>query len=294
MTGGADVVDTHATIFRIDLRETGWNLEPFVKMTGDGKENGKSKVNLFDVALLEYPHLRVPEGSPVFEKVAARHLKPANQVRPAAFVRGDWFVQATSTSPLADDLAKLLKLGDDTPPGLKSPKPKVPSPPKPITGALWAVDAWHGPDPADDAPVKGLKVEIVPDGQVVKGLKVETIDFSRNMPRTKFYGGERFRLRISADEKMVFQLVWLSAKGQVYLWPPPEEFNSPGKAWETVLPPDDDVLDPNELGDEKLMVFASKEKFPNDRVPARKTWESSVFITPSLNSRQPPMASPPI
>jgi mono/diheme cytochrome c family protein len=271
MWGGPQPVGAHATVFRIDLRDAGWDLKPFVKVDSDGKDNGESQVNVFDVVLLEYPYLRLPSDSPAFEKIAAKFLKPAKQVRPAPFVRGDWFVQATTTTRLGQDLGKLLNLGDNTPPGLKGPKSETAIKSKPLAGALRAVDAWYGPDPVDEPAIKGLKVETTADWPTVPGLMVQTIDFSRNMPRDKFYGGERFRLRISADVKMYFQLVWIDAKNGVSRWPPPEKYETPGKAWEAVLPDVDDVLDPKELGTEKLMVFASIDNFPTiEALRARK------------------------
>src|SRR5262245_21921362 len=280
--GGPQTVDAHGTIFRINLRDVGWDHKPFVKIDSDGKDNGPSHVNVFDVVLLEYPYLRLPSGSATFEKIGAKLLKPAKQVRPAPFVRGDWFIQATTTTSLGKDLATLLNLGKDTPPGLSAPKSETTVKPKPLAGALRAVDAWHGLDPAEVTAVKGLKVETTADWPTVPGLMGETIDVSRNMPRDKFYGGERVRLRVSADDKMYFQLVWLSAKNQVSRWPPTEKYESPGKAWETVLPGTgiDDVLDPEELGTEKLMVFASKEDIPTIEAIRARGGEVERFYHP--------------
>jgi len=252
---GPRSVDATATIFRIDLRDGGWDLKPFIKLNDKGEENGSAKGNIFDVVLLEYPHAVLPVGSRVFAELAQKFLRPADQIRPVPFVRGDWFVDAVTMAPLADDLRKLIALGAEVPPELR--KSKAPS----VTamaslGAIPMVDSWYGSDPAGEPAVKGLKVETVEDQ--VKGLKVETIDFSRNERRDKFKPGERFRLRISADEDMHFEVIWVDSKGKVDTRLPVEKYKR-GKPWETPLPVEGELSD-EEFGQERIMVFASARK----------------------------------
>lgn len=92
-------IDPARTIFRIDLRETGWDAQPFRAQSPDGKST-KSPVNLFDLVLLEYPYGVVPKGSADFERLKAAYLDVASLVRPIAYLRGDWFVNLSRMHPL--------------------------------------------------------------------------------------------------------------------------------------------------------------------------------------------------
>ena len=143
-----------------------------------------------------------------------------------------------------------MKLFEPVPPGLAVAKPRKDV--KPTISPVSAVDSWHGPDPGGES--------------TVKGLQVETIDFSVNKPKDKFKPEDRFRLRISADEKMFFQLVWVDSAGKIDTRTPVEAY-VPGKPREIVLPIDGGLSD--EEGRERLMVFASPRKFP-----AAEAWVS--------------------
>jgi mono/diheme cytochrome c family protein len=243
-------IDATEMVFRIDLREAGWNHKPFNKLNDAGKEAGPAEGSLFDIVLMEYPHGVLPIGFNEAEKLGEKFLRPARQVRPFAFVRGDWFVDAVTTAPLGNELRELMKLFEPVPPGLAVAKPRKEM--KPTASPVSAVDAWHGSDPAGES--------------TVKGLKVETIDFSLNMPKSKFKPEDRFRLRISADEKMYFQLVWIDSAGKIDTRTKVEEY-VPGKPREIVLPSEGGLSD--EEGRERLMLFASSREFP-----AAEAWVS--------------------
>ncbi len=91
------------TLFVLDLREVGWQLTPFADR--DGKK--LLDVNLFDLALLEYPYAVLPADSETFDRVAEEYLVPAGQIRPIPFVRADWFVSAALQPPLYEDFLQL-------------------------------------------------------------------------------------------------------------------------------------------------------------------------------------------
>src|SRR5262249_54645025 len=219
---GPRPIDPTATIFRIDLRDIGWDHKPFVKLNDKGEEDGSAKGNVFDVVLLEYPHAVLPAGSPVFAELAMKFLRPADQVRPVPFVRGDWFVDTVTTAPLADDLRKLIALGAEISAASKEPKPRLSTGVTPPIGALPAIDTWYGPDPTGES--------------LVKGLKVETIAFSHNEVRDKFKGGQRFRLRISAEVDMHFEVIWVDSKRKVDTRLPVQEYTKGKGPWEIPLP----------------------------------------------------------
>ncbi len=99
-------IDPAETVFRIDLRTLGWDAKPFERMV-DGKPSGPSPVNLFDLALLEYPYGVVSEDSETFDQLQREFLGPAGQVRPVVYVRADWFVSTATLPPLYEDFLRL-------------------------------------------------------------------------------------------------------------------------------------------------------------------------------------------
>ncbi len=94
------------SVFAVDIRKLGWNRQPFVCVRGN-REAGRSKVNLFDLALLEYPYGIVYEDSETFDLLRAEFLEPAGQVRPIPYVRADWFVSICTQPPLYEDFLGL-------------------------------------------------------------------------------------------------------------------------------------------------------------------------------------------
>lgn len=101
-------VDPTGTIFRLDLRDAGWDGTPFDVYDDNKKRIGGSDVNLFDLLLLEYPYGAIPASSEPFELLAEEYFWRARPVRPIAYVRGDWFLARITEQPLARDFLKLL------------------------------------------------------------------------------------------------------------------------------------------------------------------------------------------
>ena len=99
-------IEPTRTVFRVDFRDLGWHQHPFERIV-DGKPAGPSRLNLFDLALLEYPYGVVPEDSETFDRLATEFLGPAGQVRPIPFVRADWFVSTATQPPLYEDFLQL-------------------------------------------------------------------------------------------------------------------------------------------------------------------------------------------
>jgi hypothetical protein len=133
------------------------------------------------------------------------------------------------------------------PPGLAASKSTKVT--KPIASSVPAVDASYGIDP---------------DGEsTVKGLKVETIDFSQNKPRDKFKPDERFRLRISADQPMFYQYVWVNSAREIETYSKVHQYK-PGEPDTYLLPSEGGLGDA--LGFEKIMVFASRTEFAKGEI----------------------------
>jgi mono/diheme cytochrome c family protein len=201
-------VDSTHTIYRIRLSESGWKHEPFRKILGQNQD-ADLKADLFDFVLLEYPHAVVPEASDAFSELVSRFLDKTQQVRPLAFVRGDWFVSVASSRPLVTDLHDLMKEYETALPKAlaahESQPKRTPEPLTPHEGPgvrIPALDAWFEPDP----PIARLSVQ---------GLKVDTISATGTAEAHTFRPGDTFRLRVAADEIMYYQFVWLNSAGRV-------------------------------------------------------------------------------
>lgn len=255
-------IDPTATIFKIDLQKVGWHHMPFNKVDADGGNAGPAGDNLFDVVLLEYPHAVLPEKSVILEKLGAAFLNPARQVRPVPFVRGDWFADVVTSAPLADDLRELLGRSEIVPPGLARPRSARTSKLKPTAGAIPAIDAWYGPDPEGNP--------------TVKGLKVETLDIAADKPRSRFYPKERFRLRVSAEERMYCQYVWVNSAGEVDKRSNLQMFDPVKGPIDFVIPDEGDLAD--ELGKERLIVFAAPSEFAPAEVWRQSTGQIERFV----------------
>jgi serine/threonine-protein kinase len=110
------------SVFVIDLRDLGWQMQPFERVQGSRK-TGRSPVNLFDLALLDYPYGILQEGADTFDDLVNEFLAPSDMVRPIPYVRADWFVGVVTQPPFYEDFLQLpfdlkeleeKKLGIDT------------------------------------------------------------------------------------------------------------------------------------------------------------------------------------
>ncbi len=99
-------IETTRTVLRIDLRKLGWDKQPF-RQVKNGKFVAGSKLNLFDLALLEYPYGVVSHKSDTYLTLAEEFLNHASQARPIAYVRADWFVSTVTQPPLYEDFLQL-------------------------------------------------------------------------------------------------------------------------------------------------------------------------------------------
>lgn len=100
------VVDPSGTIFALDIRQVGWDKQPF-QVVEKGTLGPKSNVNFFDLVLLEYPYGVIYEDSETFDALVRDYLIPAAVVRPIPYVRSDWFCSVATQPPLYHDLLQL-------------------------------------------------------------------------------------------------------------------------------------------------------------------------------------------
>lgn len=109
------------TVFAVDIRELGWQKRPFEIVRG-GKSAGPGTLNLFDLALLEYPYAAFYEDSETYESLLREFVLPARLARPIVYVRADWFTSVATQAPLYEDFLQLpftldeleRRLGADT------------------------------------------------------------------------------------------------------------------------------------------------------------------------------------
>jgi serine/threonine-protein kinase len=94
------------TVFAVDIRKLGWHKQLFERIRAQ-KTVGRSTLNLFDLALLEYPYGTIYPDSDTFNRLAEEYLIPAGLVRPIAYVRADWFVSIATQPPLYEDFLRL-------------------------------------------------------------------------------------------------------------------------------------------------------------------------------------------
>jgi serine/threonine-protein kinase len=97
--------DPTRTVFRIDISGLGWDETPYVRKEGD--KESPSEVTFYDLLLLDYPYGIIHDGSPTYRQLLTQFLVPTHQVRPVAFLRGDWLINTAGRPPLYNDLLQL-------------------------------------------------------------------------------------------------------------------------------------------------------------------------------------------
>jgi mono/diheme cytochrome c family protein len=102
-------IDPDNTIFRIRLDELGWDNRPFLAdpKAAAGSNADPTRVSLYDLLLLEYPYATPPDSSPASKALVESYLRPAGQVRPVPYIRGDWLVVSATEGPLYNELLSL-------------------------------------------------------------------------------------------------------------------------------------------------------------------------------------------
>lgn len=92
-------------LLAVDIRELGWDAAPFADSAATAAD--LRDVNLWDLALLDYPYGLAMPGNETFSRLAEAYLVPARLLRPVVFVRADWFVGIVTQPPLYEDFLRL-------------------------------------------------------------------------------------------------------------------------------------------------------------------------------------------
>jgi serine/threonine-protein kinase len=103
---------TLPTIYCIDLRRLGWATPCFDAYSYD--DYGQAKylyrdkyMNLYDLALLEYPYSTMYSQSHTYQELYDVYMKYAQMARPIPYVRADWFCSVCTQPPLYEDMLQL-------------------------------------------------------------------------------------------------------------------------------------------------------------------------------------------
>ncbi len=96
----------HNTVFAVDIRKLGWSAQPYQVYGGRNYKGTpyKSYLNLYDLALLEYPYAAFYQNSPTYNNLLREYMKPARLARPIPYVRADWFCSVITQPPLYEDV----------------------------------------------------------------------------------------------------------------------------------------------------------------------------------------------
>jgi hypothetical protein len=232
-------VDPNETVFRVDLRQLGWEETPY----------DDSRVNLFDLILLEYPFATLPERSEVWDELSEKYLQQARPVRPVAYLRADWFVQAALRPSLRNDLLKrrikpppagLDKLRVREPQGLSRER------------LLFPLDGITYPRHNADHPTVRVTLEALNAGT----MKAQTV----------FPDGGKLVVRLTngGSKAVHFQLVFSSSNGEKEVVPGAKAL-APGQDYRFPSPTDDPPSLKLSPGRDSVTVFASEGELPEGR-----------------------------
>ena len=179
-------IDGSATLFRLDLRTSGWHAANLFERVGAEGKDEPSPITPFDLILLEYPFAAV-EANALADRVRAFQTV-TKQARPIAFLRGDWLDAAISrNTPLAADLDSLRELKAALDAGMRAPRgPKVqlfpPAGKSAVTGPIVPPGSWYA---SGDGKIPGpgsLEIALTKRGG---GVPTSTKDLFNLFARSK-------------------------------------------------------------------------------------------------------------
>ena len=95
-----------STIFVVDIRELGWDNQPFKIDARDGSSQ-IAALNIFDLVLIEYPYSTIRKTSNAFKQIVESQDGVHKPAVPIPHVRIDWFVSHALQPPLYEDILGL-------------------------------------------------------------------------------------------------------------------------------------------------------------------------------------------
>jgi len=220
-------VNDTATLFRIDLRELGWDTRDLFEEVDAPAGALVPNLTPFDLILLEYPFgFRLPADTPESIRLDS-FLTKAAQIRPVPFIRGDWLADALFRDrirqPLAEDLKSLDKLakwarrkGEDEPP--RKPKGPVYRPLLPADPLRVAIPA----QPGQAIPIlpfgSWYARDVVPEPVPFK-LSAEVVDANGRQKVNQVKRDQGFMIKVSTDRDIYLFVILVMADGSAKLQP---------------------------------------------------------------------------
>lgn len=243
-------IDGAATVFRLDIAQAGWDLRPFQRreIVEQKERLSPSPVTLHDVILIEYPFGRLDPGEPTFGRLIDLFLRPANQLVPILYLRGDWFSEVFLGSRAASDLARALDL--PRPPLHSAPPPRLPD------------DASSTGRPI--RPLDGIDAPDRDSGEGGFGVLFDVWNADTKATARRFVEGGQLLLYLRPTRDAFVQIVWRNADGSCGV--PNLGANSLlGANTETILGGASGKgyrLKQNVTGKERLMLYAAEGTLP--------------------------------
>jgi hypothetical protein len=249
-----EAADTAATVFRVDLSKTGWDMKPFQRriLVGMTAKQIPSDVNLYDLILLEYPHGRLYPNDAAFRQLAELYLKPAHQVRPLPFIRGEWFANEFAASAVAAEIRGALER-----PEPKEAAPKMPKslrPPDAPAGSIAVL-------PLDSVTKKNPPPPFT--------VEFDLYDVKLKRVKARFMPGDEFYFYIQPARSVNIEVNWKNATGKRSMmnFSPGDSFIPAEKDKYIGLKDAKGNAIPYKVGEgvpgkEYLTIFASEKPFP--------------------------------
>lgn len=264
-------VDGTNTIFRVDMRDTGWNTEGFRQLIDMNGKTGDipSSFTVFDFMLIEYPFGEMPPATKDAEALAEMWLRPVNQIRPVAFVQADWFAKALDNTPLRAEVKRLLELGAKargSAPEKKGlefrpedlPKIGIRNPPKTIP--IVPIDAIYASDYEPRPPAPKMTFKILDE---------------KGKPASHFKPGDKLKIEIEASDAVFVELIQIMSDGAIYGHGvnrvPPNVVKEVEFAGKTKL-----LVLGDQKGKQRFIIFAAVDQFAESELLQSKHEDNQI------------------
>ncbi len=243
-------IDGAATIFRLELAPTGWDLRPFQRReVVDQKERlTPSSVNLYDLILIEYPFGRLDPSEPTFARLIETFLRPAGQLVPILYLRGDWLTDVFLGTRASADITRALELPQ---PSIRNGSP-TPLPDDPLTTGARIL------------PLDGIDASDHDSGEGGFGVLFDVWNAETRATARRFQGGNYLLFFLRPTRDTFVQLVWRNADGTCSV-PNLGAHSFLGANTETILAGASGKgyrLKQNLTGRERLIVYAAESSLP--------------------------------
>ncbi len=269
--------DASETVFRVDLRKAGWDMKPFERrfLVNKVPTFERSDVNLYDLILIEYPFGRLYPADASFDQLAGAYFEKTKQVRPLAFIRGEWFARQFLASPVARELREAL---DGKRLEAKAARPKP----------IEMPDSLRPPD-APPGSIAVLPLDSVSRRDFAQPFNVEfdLVSEAKDRPTQRFTLGEKFYFYVQPAREVSIEIIWKDIAGKRVRINLREQDSrvlaEKDKYFGTRDRQDNEIpytMTGNTPGKEYITIFASEQPFPQGEVLKTKHFLDERVIHP--------------